>query len=373
MSRLMNRLRQLRLPKVAAGRFSPVLQPFGCLQAHSCLCPLQKPASGHPGIGLRKQGEELCGVFLEPAIAHFGVTELTFDDPKRMLHLGPHAGLEFFGFFVQLAPGCVFLSLALTRSHGHMPVHARGLRAFAGALIPGISKHNRFFTVQQAVALGDIIDVCRSADDGVHQAGFSVHPDMRLHAEMPLVAFLDLVHLGVTLTSAVLGGTWCCDKRGVHHGAGLEQQAVGAQLGVDDLQNLRAQIVLFEQMAKTQDADSIRNTLGTADAHEVTVKAGLEHRFFGTQVGQTKPLLQTMNAQHKCKIKWRASRLGHRCMRRYQCQQFAPRRDLLHLIEQDWLARAPRAEIKAEVCLFHAVIDCNLRAPVTMIGEEFWT
>ncbi len=99
MSRLMKRLRQLRLPKVAAGRFSPVLQPFGCLQAHSCLCPLQKPASGNPDIGQRKQGEELCCVFLEPAIAHFGVTELKFDNPKRMLHLGPHAGLELFGLY----------------------------------------------------------------------------------------------------------------------------------------------------------------------------------------------------------------------------------------------------------------------------------
>ena len=109
MFRLMKRLRQLRLPKVVAGRFSPVLQPFGCLQAHSCLRPLQKPASGHPDIGQRKQGEELCGVLFETAIAHFGVTELPFDDPKRMLHLGPHAGLELLGLFCSTRPrACIF-------------------------------------------------------------------------------------------------------------------------------------------------------------------------------------------------------------------------------------------------------------------------
>jgi len=32
------------------------------------------------------------------------------------------------------------------------------------------------------------------------------------------------------------------------------------------------------------------------------------------------------------------------------------------------LARAPGTEIKAEVCLFHAVTACNLRASIEVIG-----
>jgi hypothetical protein len=39
------------------------------------------------------------------------VPELALDDPKRMLHLGPHAGFELFGLFVQHAPGRVLLRL----------------------------------------------------------------------------------------------------------------------------------------------------------------------------------------------------------------------------------------------------------------------
>jgi hypothetical protein len=58
-------------------------------------------------------------------------------------------------------------------------------------------------------------------------------------------------------------------------------------------------------------------------------------------------------------------------MRRNQTQQFIPRHDLLHLVEQDLFACAPGAQIKAKVFLFHAVIDCNLRAPVKSIGAEF--
>ena len=58
-------------------------------------------------------------------------------------------------------------------------------------------------------------------------------------------------------------------------------------------------------------------------------------------------------------------------MWRDQRKQFAPRHDLLHFIEQDLLARAPSAEIKAKVFLFHAIIDRNLRASVPANSGEF--
>ena len=44
---------------------------------------------------------------------------------------------------------------------------------------------------------------------------------------------------------------------------------------------------------------------------------------------------------------------------------------MLHFIEQDFLARATAAEIKAKVFLFNAVVDGNLRASVKQLGAEF--
>ena len=371
MSRLVKRQSQLRLLGAATGHFLGLLPPFGYLQAHSTLRPLHKPASGHPDVGQRKQRDELCGVLGKPPVAHFDVTELALDDPKRMLHLGPHAGFELFGLFLQRAQGHVLLHAALTRAHRHMPIHGSGVGSFAGDLVARISKDNLFFTVQQGVPLRDIVDVGRRADDRMHQARLSVHLNMGFHADVPLVALLNLVHLGVTLTGLVLGRAGRSNQRGVYHGARLEKQAVSSQLGVDDLQYLGVQIVLFEQMTESQDDDPVWNALGAADTSEVTVEAGLEQGFFGSQVGQAKPLLQAVNAQHQCKVKWRASRLGHRCVRRYERQQIAPRHDLVHFFEQDLLARAPDAEIESEVCLFHAVEDRNLRASIEVIGTEF--
>ena len=148
---------------------------------------------------------------------------------------------------------------------------------------------------------------------------------------------------------------------------------MGDQLGVDDLQNLRTQRVLFEQMTKSQDADPVRNALGAADACKVALEAGLEQGFFGPQVRQAKPLLQAVNAQHQRKVKWRASRLGHRRVRRYERQQIAPTHDLVHFFKQDLLARAPSTEIESELCLIHAVKARNLRASIEVAGVGFGT
>ena len=164
-----------------------------------------------------------------------------------------------------------------------MPIHASGVGSFAGALVARIRKDHLFFTVQQLMPLGDIIDVYGRSDDGVHQTGLRVHPNMGFHAEVPLVALLNLVHLGVALTGLVLGRARCSNQGGIHHGA----------------------------------------------------------------------------------------RLGQRRVRRYEGQQIAPRHDLVHFFEQDFLARGPGAEIKAEVCLFHAVKKCNLRASIEVAGVEF--
>jgi len=75
-----------------------------------------------------------------------------------------------------------------------------------------------------------------------------------------------------------------------------------------------------------------------------------------------------VNAQHQCKVKWRASRLGQRRVRRYERQQIVPRHDLVNFFEQDLLARAPVAEIESEVGLFHAVKASNLRASIEVAG-----
>ena len=109
----MKHTRQLHPALVVSSDISAEFQPLGCLQAHSCLGPLQKYLSGHPDIGQRKQRQELGRVLGQPAIANLAVTELAFDHPKGVFHFGAHTGLELLSLLCERAPRGVLYCLRL--------------------------------------------------------------------------------------------------------------------------------------------------------------------------------------------------------------------------------------------------------------------
>jgi hypothetical protein len=82
------------------------------------------------------------------------------------------------------------------------------------------------------------------------------------------------MHLRVALAGAVLGRTGRGNQRGIDHRTDLEQQALVDQRGVDRRQYLDAELVFFEQVtwtwgfAKSQNADTVWNALGTRETNE---------------------------------------------------------------------------------------------------------
>jgi IS5 family transposase len=77
----------------------------------------------------------------------------------------------------------------------HRPLSAVGLITPYPGLLP----------VQQFGQHRAVGDIGRRRHHGVDQLGAAVHPQMRLHAEIPLVALLGLVHLGVACLVGILG------------------------------------------------------------------------------------------------------------------------------------------------------------------------
>ena len=61
-----------------------------------------------------------------------------------------------------------------------------------------------FLTVQTGIGLRHITHIGSRRDDRVHQSGICVHTKLSLHSEVPLVALLGLVHLGIALAAGVL-------------------------------------------------------------------------------------------------------------------------------------------------------------------------
>ena len=368
------------------GPLGPVLGPLPMFWAHSCRQPLNHSLPDHPQIGQRKHHQQLTGVLGQTPVTRLAMPELTLDHPKRMLHLGTDTGLDLFNPICQSVAGFGLVQrLALARHHGNFPVHASvfvlNLLALFNASVARVGKDHFFLSMQQGMCLRNIVGIGRRCRDRMHQARVSVHANVRLHAKVPLVALLGLVHLRVALAFVVLGGAGRCNQGGIHHRACLEHQPAINQFGIDSRQYLRAQVVLLEHVSKAQDGAFIRQS-GDAriELGKLAVQRDVMQCLFHGRVGMPKELLQQMNAQHHLSGKRWAPRLASRCMRRNQGQQLRPRNHQVHLIQKLTLARALGDKFESgggkanlfHLCLTHETLNWVTFADFPLLLKELF-
>ena len=330
-----------------SGRFVPHLQTSDGSQAHSSLWPhVQKPPAYHPQVGQFEQRYQADRVLGQPLILGPYTDKLPLDDPKRVFHLGPHTGLHLLQFLpvgthVRASVQC----FAFDRHPRDVPIRlgVLGLNFFAFLNTPEarVGKDIGFLAVQQGVALGDVIRFGRRGRYAVHQPRIGIDAGVRLHAEVPWIAFLGLVYLRVTLTVLILAGTGCRNHGGIHDRALLEQQALGRQGGVDGGQELNAQVVSFKQVSKPQDSALVRQVVfALIESCKLAKQQGIVQRFFHGWVRQVEPLLKEVGAQHGSHSKRRSPALGatRQCVRGNQRHQLGPRHRQFHHVQELTLA-----------------------------------
>jgi len=327
-----------------AGPFQASVGHLHAVHAYASPCT-QEMSSRHPHIAQRKQHHQLRRIFGQPFEADLGEAELALDHAKRVLDLRANASFDLLGFVQQAAPRRLLVQRpSLASTHGDMPVNTRSFWPLDCPKVACIRKDHRFFAVQQAMALSDIVDIGRCADDGVYQVRVGINTDMRLHPKVPLIALLGLVHLRIPITRAVLSRAVRCNKRGIDDRTSLEHQAFGDRGGVDRGKQLNALAVLFEQVAKAQDSGLIRHAgHASIETGELAVKRGVVQCLFHRRIRQAEQLLQKVNAQHGLDGKGWTAAFGaraRRCERLDQAHQFSPRNNKANLIEKHTLARA---------------------------------
>lgn len=240
----------------------------------------------HPQVRQRKQRVELLGVFLQAPVAHFDKPELALDDAKRVLDPGADARLERFDLVEDRVQGLAFIQFfPLAWAHGHMPAHVRlSIGALFDALVARIGKDDALAPVQQRVAFADIGHIARSAAHTMHQPKACIYTDMRFHPEIPLVALLARMHLGIALPSLVLGRAGRGDERGINQRARAQHQAALAQQIVDCLEQLFSQPVLLQPVAKPQDGALIGHASVLRKLGELTKQRRVEKRLLHRRV-----------------------------------------------------------------------------------------
>lgn len=126
---------------------------------------------------------------------------------------------------------------------------SRGLLAdrIALPLVGLIAPDSRLLAMQQVGQGIDIRHIRSRRQDRVDQLGLAVHADLRLHPEVPFLAFRGLVHPRIALAVLVLGRGWRIDDRRIHDRAVGDADAVLPQILVDRRQQLLAQLVAFQE------------------------------------------------------------------------------------------------------------------------------
>ena len=133
----------------------------------------------------------------------------------------------------------------------------------------------------------------------MNHSAVTVRPDVRFHPEIPLVAFLGLVHSGVARLVPVLRGGRRVDDGRVHKRAFAHEQAPLFEVRVDGFENGRAQVVFLQKPPELEQGGGVGHGMGSKvdpeeRAHGLAVVNGILKGF----VGQTIPLLEEIQAQH---------------------------------------------------------------------------
>src|SRR6516164_4615138 len=289
-------------------------------------------ASRHEQIGQSAGDQQTVGVLVEPAIAHLGEAEHPLDDPDRMFDPGPDLRLGPIFRPLNLIHDTAVAVAAIgeiLRSR-RMPADHRPLAA-----ISLIAPHPGLLAMQQIGQHRAVGGIGRGGGHRMDQLGTAVDAKMSLHAEVPLVALLGLMHLGITRLLGVLGRRRRVDDRGVDDRAGGHLQSLCHQMPLHFIKQLPAQIMLFQQMAEAAHCRLVRHRLAAEiDADKIAHRHRIVERLFHRRVRQVEPLLQKIDAQHPFDPNRRAAIAGLGIERLDQSAQPRPRNHSLHLSQK---------------------------------------
>src|SRR5665213_3254771 len=98
------------------------------------------------------------------------------------------------------------------------------------ALISAVAPYAGLIAVQNVFDRSAVMHVGRCRRHRMDNLGFAVDADVRLHAEIPLIAFFGLMHLRVALAICVLGGGWRGDDSSVHNNTRSDLDPLGREM-----------------------------------------------------------------------------------------------------------------------------------------------
>lgn len=264
-------------------------------------------------VGKSDQREYLGGVLCDPLVADLRVAELALDEAKHVLDPCPDRGHLVVEALVRLGQWVMLIGL-----ERDVPEQAR------------LACHELEFVVQVALAaehrpvnlahqvqqLADAQDVGRRHRNSMHKTGIDVGAHVDLHAEVPLVTLLGLMHLGIALLVPALRRAGHVDDRGVDLRAALEERSA-----------------LLKRVAELEGRRFVRHHIvAQVQPRKAAHRLHFVDRILHRRVGQCVTPLHEVDPQHRSERHRRTTTPARRrVVRLDQSQQRCPGYHGLHL------------------------------------------
>lgn len=133
--------------------------------------------SYHPQVRQREQRGQLSRIFHQSTKAHFHVTELAFDHPKRMLDLGSCLGFAVLNLALDLVKHAVLIQRGIgAAARRYLPDDLSIFMLFAllGTGVSGVCIDSVFFAMQEFGNLCDIGHIGGGTVDMMNQSGLNI-------------------------------------------------------------------------------------------------------------------------------------------------------------------------------------------------------
>ena len=258
-------------------------------------CAHQMP-SGHEQIRQTASHEQAIGIFVQAPVPNLSKPKDTLDDEKGMLNLGATLGFRPVLLLFRIAQWPVAGAFSIGEITGPGRASTKG---FCLSTVGRVGPDTGFFPVQQVVQHLAVMDIGRCGGNRVNQFRLAVHANVRLHAEVPLVALFRRVHTRVPFLVPVVGRTRCADDGGINNGAFTHFQAIRFKVFANQLKQLFTQIMGFQKVPDFDNRRLVRRRLfAQVDAGKKAHCTGVVQGFFHGRIGEIEPVLKKMNPQH---------------------------------------------------------------------------
>src|SRR6476659_1831385 len=150
------------------------------------------------------------GVLRQPAIAYFRKPPNPLEGQKRMFDFRAHSRLSAVSLPIAFAQCAVPVRTLVGEVLGARS-NLLELLALVFSSIGTVAIQPALFTMQQIGQLLAVVHIGRGHARTVHQPALAIYADVYLHAEVPLIALLSLLHLRIALLLLIFSrgrGRW---------------------------------------------------------------------------------------------------------------------------------------------------------------------